>query len=213
MRPNLTDQSKSLATCSLAVVVIALACITDSCPRCLAQGGVIIGPGRGGLGINQGLAAIDLPTDRTMSRGIERAKDRIAAGEFSQALRFLDEVLAGSQDSFIAIGDSGEHVGLKETASKMIRDLPPEGRQLYEATFGPAARRKLSEALASGDTKALREIVWQYLYTPSGQEAAFLRQMPVGTCRRVCSLTSCYTQLQPPNDSIHNSRFWPRGAV
>jgi outer membrane protein assembly factor BamB len=107
-----------------------------------------------------------------MARGIERAKDRIAAGEFSQALRFLDEVLAGSQDSFIPVGDSGEYEGLKETASAMIRDLPPEGREFYESTYGPAARRKLNEALAAGDMAALREIVWQYFYTPAGREAA-----------------------------------------
>jgi outer membrane protein assembly factor BamB len=139
--------------------------------RGLAQPGVIIGPGGRAI-INQGLTTIDLPTDRTMARGIERAKDRIAEGEYSQSLRFLDEVLAGAQDSFIPVGDTGEHRGLKEIANALIRDLPPEGRKFYESTYGPAARRKLNEALASGDVAALRAVVWQYFYTPAGREAA-----------------------------------------
>ena len=86
-----------------------------------------------------------------MARGIERAKDRIAEGEYSQAIRFLDEVLAGGQDSFMAVGETGEHVGLKETASAMIRDLPADGREMYQSTFGPVAKKKLTDALASGD--------------------------------------------------------------
>ena len=153
---------------SVSVAMLLLFCLHQ---RVFAQGGFVVGPG-GTIVVNQGFTTIDLPSDRTMARGIERAKDRIAEGEYSQSLRFLDEVLAGSQDSFIPVGDTGEHVGLKETASALIRDLPPEGREFYEATYGPAARRKLNEALASGDVVALREVVWQYFYTSAGREAA-----------------------------------------
>jgi outer membrane protein assembly factor BamB len=156
---------------SVFAVVLCFVSLFFMQQRGFAQGRVVIGPG-GSIVVNQGFTTIDLPSDRTMARGIERAKDRIAAGEYSQSLRFLDEVLAGSQDSFIPVGDSGEHVGLKETASALIRDLPPEGREFYESTYGPAARRKLNEALATGDVAALRQVVWQYFYTAAGREAA-----------------------------------------
>jgi outer membrane protein assembly factor BamB len=167
-----TDRNWNAFARQPAVFATALLLILAWDRYCLGQGRVIVGPGRGGIIVNQGATAIDLPSDRTMARGIDRAKDRIADGEYSQALRFLDEVLAGSQDSFVPVGDTGEHIGLKETASAMIRDLPPEGRELYQSTYGPAARKKLNEALASGDMTALREIVWQYFYTPAGYEAA-----------------------------------------
>src|SRR5690606_36799396 len=132
---------------------------------------VIVGPG-GRAVIDQSMSAVDLPTDRTKTLGIDRAKDRIAEGEFSQAIRFLDEVLSGEEDSFIAVGEAGEHAGLKETASDMIRDLPPAGHEMYESLFGPVARKQLNDALATGNVIELRQVAQQYFYTPSGFEAA-----------------------------------------
>lgn len=195
MRASVTDRKSKAPTRQLLLMAVIGAWAIISNSRCHAQGGAIAMPGRGGMVMNQGFTAVDLPTDRTMARGIDRAKDRIAAGEFSQALRFLDEVLAGSQDSFIPVGESGEHVGLKETANAMIRDLPPAGRELYEATYGPAARRKLDDALASGDVTPLREIVWQYFYTPAGQEAALLVAQLEAEAGRHLSADLIYDEL------------------
>src|SRR5688500_328825 len=44
------------------------------------------------------------PTDRVLSRGMQRAEASIKAGEFSQAIRFLDEVLGMDEDSFVELG-------------------------------------------------------------------------------------------------------------
>ena len=116
-----------------------------------------------------------LPTDRTLSRGIRRAQERIAVGEFTQAIRFLDEVLQPQQeDYFVDLGNSGEHVGLKETARRMIKALPSEGRKLYQATYGPVARRELDRANATSDSDAIRTVAFRYFHTDAGYEAAMI---------------------------------------
>ncbi len=162
----------------------------------IAQQRIIVGPGGPRTGItDHGMTAVDLPTDRTMARGIDRAKDRIAEGEYSQAIRFLDEVLAGDQDSFIANGETGEHTGLKETASEMIRDLPEAGREMYESMFGPVARKKLNDAVAVGDVLGLRKVAQQYFYTPAGYEAAMLVAQHEADAGRHLSASLLYDQL------------------
>lgn len=176
-----------------------------------AQPGIVVGPGRAAVAGQQDFTAIDLPMDRTKARGIERAKDRIAEGEYSQALRFLDQVLAGAQDSFIPVGETGEYVGLKETAGAMIRDLPPEGRQFYEATFGPAARRKLDDALAAGDVAALRQVVRQYFNTPAGYEAAFLVAQLEADAGRHMSARILYDELLDTPEAAR--RFNPQLTI
>ena len=115
-----------------------------------------------------------LPFDRNLSRGMHLARQRIAAGEYTQAIRFLDEILSQEQDSFIKISESGEHAGLKELARRLLRDLPAEGKQTYETTFSPTARRELQNAIANGDFNQIRQIVGRFFYTPAGYEATFL---------------------------------------
>jgi outer membrane protein assembly factor BamB len=159
----------------------------------LAQNAIIVGPN--GTVMDSMMTSVDLPSDRTMARGIERAKDRIAEGEYSQAIRFLDEVLAGGQDSFMAVGETGEHVGLKETASAMIRDLPADGREMYQSTFGPVAKKKLTDALQSGDAALLREVAQHYFYTPAGYEAALLVAQQEADSGRHLSAGLLYQQL------------------
>ncbi|NOY42421.1 MAG: PQQ-binding-like beta-propeller repeat protein [Planctomycetes bacterium] len=120
------------------------------------------------------LDGVILPFDRNLSRGMQHARKRIAEGEYTQAIRFLDEVLREEQDSFLEIGETGEHAGLKAMARRVIRDLPREGRQAYEITFAPVARRELQVAVATGDLEEIQRIAGQYFYTPAGYEAAFL---------------------------------------
>jgi len=136
--------------------------------HCQAQRGLLQGSTRG----------VFLPSDRRDSRGVERARKLIAAGEFSQAIRFLDEVLARAEDAFVGGASEDrtqeELTGLKEAARQMLRDLPSEGRRIYETTFGPIARRLLKHAAASGNPEQLRQIVQRYFHTPAGYQAALL---------------------------------------
>ncbi len=193
MNPRHTRQLLPFAG-RLILLPIALLILSTSLEDLWGQPRVIVGP-RGRALVDQSLSTVDLPTDRTMARGIDRAKDRIAEGEYSQAIRFLDEVLAGEQDSFIAIGEAGEHAGLKETASDMIRDLPPAGHAMYESMFGPVARKRLNDAVATGNVVELRKVAQQFFYTPAGYEAAMMVAQHEADAGRHLSASLLYDQL------------------
>ena len=146
--------------------------------------------------LETGSDTIDLYSDRKLSRGIDRARERIASGEFTQAIRFLDEVLADRQDSFVTTKDAGGYRGLKDTACNMIRDLPPEGIELYESMFGPIARKKLGEALATGNFAEVRLVSQRYFYTSAGFDAALLLAQHEADEGRHQSAIILYQQLQ-----------------
>ena len=137
-----------------------------------------------------------LPSDRTLSRGIRKAEQRILEGEYSQAIRFLDDVLRHDQeDYFVDVGTSGEHLGLKETARRMIRQLPTGGRELYQATYGPVARRELERAKTAGDEEAIRSIAFRYIHTEAGVEAALLLAQSQSDLGRHLSAALIYEEL------------------
>ncbi len=153
-----------------------------------------------------------LKSDRTLSRGIQKAQQRIAAGEYSQAIRFLDEVLQPEkEDSFLLVGDSGEFAGLKETARKILCDLPAEGKQLVEATYGPVARRELREAIASGDFEAIRRVAHRYFSTSAGLEAALLLAQYEADSGQHLAAALAYQELLESREAV--ARFEPQLSI
>ena len=78
-------------------------------------------------------ASVYLPTDRTLSRAVTRAKERLAQNEYHEALQFLHGLLGREEDWFFN-GASGatERQGVKATARQLIGTLGPEGRDAYE---------------------------------------------------------------------------------
>jgi outer membrane protein assembly factor BamB len=160
--------------------------------------------GRGGRFGSQAIqeqSRVHLPGDRALSRGIQRTQQSIAAGEFSEAVNFLDTVLGLEEDSFVDLG-GGEFAGLKETARQLIRDLPTEGRQAYEAAFGAAAERMLKSAVESGDAATLQAVAQRYFYTRAGYEAAFLLAMDEADAGRHLSAALTYQQLLDSPDAV-----------
>ena len=209
-----------------------------------------------------------LPSNRLDTRGIQRAQKFISKGQFSQAIRFLDKILAREEDSFVILparrpselirseensgevhrdlrgrggelkgGEYGggmgdgispgapgskpsiqqqpkpsdarsEFSGLKETARRILRDLPPAGRRIYETTFGPVARRLLKESLASGDFQQLRQITQRYFYTPAGHEAALLFAQQEADQGRHLTAALTYQQLLETEEAA--ARFQPQ---
>ena len=139
--------------------------------------------------------SVDLYSDRKLSRGVERARERIASGEYSHAIRFLDEVLADPQDSFVSTDDSEGYRGLKATANLMIRDLPPEGIEFYESMFEPLARKKLGEAIEAGNFDDVRKVSQRYFYTSAGFEAALLLAQHEADLGRHMSAVLLYQDL------------------
>ncbi len=119
-------------------------------------------------------SGVSLPQERIDIRGMRQAQQRLARGEYAQAIRFLQGILAREEDSFLPADVSSQLRGLKERSWNLLAELPPAGREAYEATFGPVARRLLRQAVTSGDVDALRALVVQYFHTRAGIEAAVL---------------------------------------
>jgi len=159
--------------------------------------GQIVLPGVGASNAaEQGDSGVFLPSDRILSRGVQQARERISEGEFSRAIRFLDELLdPAKEDSFVVLGGSGEFAGLKATSRQILRDLPSEGRQAYETTFGPVARRELRSAIKAGDFEALRRVAQRYFYTSAGYEAVLLFAAQEADMGRHFSAALAYQQL------------------
>lgn len=151
------------------------------------------------------------PTDRAVNRGMERAEASIVAGEFSQAIRFLDEVLGQDEDKFVEVDDRGEYAGMKQTARRLIRDLPPEGRQSYETSYGATAQRLLQAAIEKGDAKALATVAQRYFYTPAGYEAALMLAMDEADAGRHFAAALAYEQLLDAPEAAR--RFEPALSI
>ena len=120
-------------------------------------------------------SGVYLPSDRTSSRAITRAKERLADREYHEVLAFLQSVLARDEDSFLERGgDDSQQPGLKATARQLIGELPPEGYDAYELLHGANARRQLEAAIQSGDRAALAKVVRQFFHTSAGYEATLV---------------------------------------
>ncbi|MEM9658569.1 MAG: hypothetical protein AAF961_09440, partial [Planctomycetota bacterium] len=145
--------------------------------------------------VEQAASSVILPTDRILSRGIARAKQRIAEGEYTQALSFIDEVLGREEDVFVETGTNGEYTGLKSTAARLLAELPKEGRAAYVATYGPTAKRALATAVPAGDVAALRRISRRYGVTPAGRQATLLLAILESDAGRHTSAAMAFQQL------------------
>jgi len=159
----------------------------------------------------ENLDGVILPFDRNLSRGMQQARQRISEGEYSQAIRFLDEILSEEQDTFLEIEDSGEHAGLKAMARRVLRELPHEGRQAYQAIFAPIARRELEAAIAAGDIGEVQRIVGQYFDTPAGYEASFLLAQYESDRGQHLAAALLYQQLLNTPDAA--ARFEPQLSI
>ncbi len=131
--------------------------------------------GNGPTPANEDPYGVYLPTDRTLSRGVARAKERLDDGEFNEARAFLQQLLDRQEDVFVDdTSDPNRLQGLKAGARKMIAGLPAAGREMYELLHTAAARRELDAALSNGDRTARAQLVRRYLLTEPGCEAAFV---------------------------------------
>jgi hypothetical protein len=71
-------------------------------------------------------AGVYLPTDRTLSRAVTRAKERLDQHEYHEALQFLHNVLGRQEDWFFDNGPgAADQRGVKATARQLIGELPP----------------------------------------------------------------------------------------
>jgi outer membrane protein assembly factor BamB len=158
------------------------------------------------------VTGVYLPTDRSLSRAMGRARERLADREYHEALAFLQGILGRGEDSFLErAGDDRGQLGLKATARQMIGELPPEGRDAYELLQGPAARRQLEAALKNRDRDGIANIVRQYFHTQAGYEATLvLAQMETDQGHRLAAAQLYQELINAPRAA---DRFEPQLSV
>ncbi|MGD9636379.1 MAG: PQQ-binding-like beta-propeller repeat protein, partial [Pirellulales bacterium] len=165
--------------------------------------------GNGPTPENEDPYGVYLPTDRTLSRGVARAKERLDGGEFNEALAFLQQLLDRQEDVFVDdSSDPNRLQGLKAAARKLIVALPAAGREMYELLHTANARRELDAALAAGDREALAQLVRRYLLTGPGCEAAFVLAQIELDRGHPLSAAHLYEQLLA--DPVSAARFEPQ---
>jgi outer membrane protein assembly factor BamB len=157
-------------------------------------------------------AGVYLPVDRTLSRAIARARERLAAHEYQEVLTFLQDVLGRDEDFFLErAGDDRQQLGIKATARQLIGELPPDGYQAYELLHGANARRQLEAAVRAGDRDALAKVVRQFFHTSAGYEAALvLAEIEADQGHRLAAAELYRELIETPRAA---SRFEPQLSV
>ena len=147
--------SKSAAI-TVGSVLVAL-CIALRVSNVDAQRGAVQDP-RGRVANEQDSSVgVYLPSDRSLSRAMARARERLAAREYHQSLGFLHEIFQRDEDAFLdPIEAEPDQRGLKAAAHQLIRSLPAEGLDAYELLHGSTARKQLDAALTSGGSGSHR---------------------------------------------------------
>jgi outer membrane protein assembly factor BamB len=158
------------------------------------------------------LSGVYLPSDRSLSRAMSRARERLAAHEYHEALTFLQDILGREEDSFLErAGDDQQQRGLKATARQLIGELPAEGRDAYELLYGAAARRQLDAALRGGDHDGVAHVSRQFFHTSAGYEATFvLAQMESDRGHRIAAAQLYQELIDAPRAA---AQFEPQLSV
>jgi outer membrane protein assembly factor BamB len=148
-------------------------------PRMIIRGGgVHFGGGPNGMEPQGGEELIDslfLPADRATLQQLSRARKWLAEGHYSDAIQCLDRILESPDDYFFQPDKQVPiHRSLKAEAQRLLGQMPPAGRELYELHSGRRAQRILDEALASGDAAKLADVSGRYFHTRAGYEATYL---------------------------------------
>ena len=116
-----------------------------------------------------------LTSDRDMVKKLADARKLLEEGRFGEAIRNLDSILEAPEDSFFQPDKkSPVHRSLKAEAQRLLGELPPEGRELYELQYGARASKMLDEALAANDPERLAEVSRRFFHTRSGSQATYL---------------------------------------
>jgi outer membrane protein assembly factor BamB len=108
------------------------------------------------------------------------ARDLIQDQAWNDAVKVLQIVLDDKEDRFVRVlerdpADAKKEImrwrGIKAEANALLGALPGKGTQVYEATYGAAAREMLESARKLKDNAKIAEVAVRYRHTKAGIEA------------------------------------------
>jgi outer membrane protein assembly factor BamB len=102
---------------------------------------------------------------------LNQARAALAARDWTGAAKALDTVFRHYPEAFTRMGKSDIFRGARGLAVELLAAAPEELRGQYEDRYGAEGERKLRQALAIGDRKALVAVVRQYEATRAGLRA------------------------------------------
>jgi len=106
-----------------------------------------------------------------------RAPRLFQRGDYERGIELLQRaILDRPGDRLVSLpdGTTRRTVGARAEANRLLASLPEQGRRLYEAKYGVAARKLLVSGKKPGDVDALRAVVRRYPLTTAAIEAAHL---------------------------------------
>ena len=112
--------------------------------------------------------------DRAVNRAIDKAREAIEAGSYDEAVHILGDVLQIGEDFFYRRDGAANLVSVKAEVRRLLGSLPAAGRQQLEMRYGAEARRRLQQALQSGDRGLLGDVSSRFFHTAAGYEATWL---------------------------------------
>ncbi len=106
--------------------------------------------------------------DRQADVVVEAARVQIAKSEFAPAIAALQGLL-DAPNVFVVTGPHGQ--SLVFAAHRLLAELPPAGRELYERLHGAQAERLWRNARDKGDLHGLRDVITRFGQTTAGWNA------------------------------------------
>lgn len=161
-------------------------------------------------------SGVSLPTDRLRERQLDRARRLVADKRWSDAATLLDEILAADRDFFFRPDlQKNTWRSIKSDASRLVGELPPEGREAYGLQFRARAERLLAQAIAHGDADGVIVVARRWPHTPAGQQATLLAALaaiddnqPLAAIAWLDRLTAASAREFEPTVSLMRAKAW-----
>lgn len=161
-------------------------------------------------------SGVSLPTDRLRERQLDRARRLVADKRWSDAATLLDEILAADRDFFFCPDlQKSTWRSIKSDASRLVGELPPEGREAYGLQFRARAERLLAQAIAHGDADGVIAVARRWPHTPAGQQATVLAALaaiddnqPLAAIAWLDRLTAASAREFEPTVSLMRAKAW-----
>lgn len=131
----------------------------------------------------------NLVKDNQLKQRVEAAEDYINVGNWVKATEILQRLvehpndvmaqlkLRGPDGKPLAGPDGKPRLGwtnVKQEARRLMANLPREGMQYYQVTYGENAKELLAKAKEDGNAAILAEVMDRFLHTDAGAEATRL---------------------------------------
>ncbi len=130
----------------------------------------------------EGFQAFTFPVERDATQRLDAVIDYMKKKTvpWDIVCSTAQQLLDAKSDSFYAVKndkgkETGTRVSVKAKINDLIGELPKEGKQFYELTYGGTADSLLKDAAAAGyDRAILADVSQRYFHTKAGGQATLL---------------------------------------